>query len=134
MKTFEWNDALLTKNYRIDADHKKIIQKAQELNEDMAQGKGKEHIIETVKFLESYVKKHFAEEEKMQASSGYPDLELHKEQHRYFENEISELSTSIQANPESSVNVLKLNKLMSGWFFNHIQRLDVEVAKHVKDE
>lgn len=131
MQVYQWTDALKTNNSKIDADHKMIIEKAQELSNAMADGKGRDQVIETVNFLQDYVKKHFQEEEMMQKTSQYPEFELHKKNHTYFISELDQLATKIRQNPSSTVNVLELNKLISGWFFNHIKKLDVEVAKHI---
>ncbi len=131
MQVYKWSDALKTNNIKIDQDHKLIIEKAQELSSAMADGKGQERVMEITNFLLSYVKKHFQEEEAMQMKSNYAGYEVHKKNHTYFVSELDQLAERIKKNPNSTVNVLELNKLISGWFFNHIQKLDVEVAKHL---
>lgn len=133
MQIYKWTEDLKTNNQRIDADHKLIIEKAQELSDAMSTGKGQTHVVETTKFLQNYVKKHFHEEEMMQRSSNYPNYEIHKKNHTYFISEIDQLADKIIANPNSTVNILELNKLISGWFFNHIKKLDVDVAKHINN-
>ncbi len=131
MQLYQWTDALKTDNAKIDSDHKMIIEKAQELGNAMADGKGKEYVTETVDFLQEYVKKHFLEEEMIQKSTNYPEFELHKKNHSYFISQLDQLAKKIRHNPSSTVNVLELNQLISGWFFNHIKKLDMDVAKHI---
>jgi hemerythrin len=132
MEMYKWTEALETNNIKIDNDHKLIIDMAQELNEAMSRGRGKERVNETLTFLTGYVKKHFDDEEKLQLKNNYPDFLEHKKNHTYFINELDLLSQKIIAEPTSTVNTLALNKLISGWFFNHIRKMDVEVAKHLK--
>lgn len=133
MQIYKWTDALKTNNAKIDQDHRKIIDKAQELSQAMSDGKGQEHVVEITNFLLDYVKKHFAEEEAMQMKSNYHGYEIHKKNHTYFVSELHLLADKIRQNPTSAVNVLELNKLISGWFFSHIQKLDMEVAKHINN-
>ena len=131
MQIYKWSEALRTNVDKIDNDHKLIINKAQELTEAMQQGKGKQQIVETLTFLQKYVKTHFAEEEVMQQKSHFKDFETHKKNHTYFISELDKLSDKIKLDPTSTVNVIELNRLISGWFMNHIQKMDVEVAKHI---
>ncbi len=132
MEIFKWSEELKTNNMKIDEDHRKIINKAAELSNAMMSGKGTEHLTEMIDFLSAYVKKHFREEEMLQKNSGYPDYLSHKRKHDYFIKEIDELAKAIHENPTSSLNSIKLNNLMSGWFFSHIKKLDKDVAKHIK--
>ena len=131
MQVYKWTDSLKTNIDKIDNDHKLIISKAQELADAMSQGKGKGQIVETLGFLQKYVKTHFAEEEIMQQKAKFSDIEMHKKNHTYFINELDKLSSKIAQDPTSTVNVIELNRLISGWFMNHIQKMDVEVAKHI---
>lgn len=131
MQVYKWTDSLKTNIEKIDNDHKMIIAKAQELADAMSQGKGKQQIVETLGFLQKYVKSHFAEEEIMQQKANFSDIEIHKKNHTYFINELDKLSVKIAQDPTSTVNVIELNRLISGWFMNHIQKMDVEVAKHI---
>lgn len=132
MEVYKWTDDLKTGNSKIDADHKLIISKAQELNEALSKGKGADQITATLDFLQKYVKTHFADEEKIQLDSKYPNYAEHKKNHTYFVTELDKLANKIRQNPSNIVNVMELNHLISGWFFKHIKRLDVEVAHHIQ--
>lgn len=56
----------------------------------------------------------------------------HKKNHTYFVTELDKLANKIRQNPSNIVNMMELNQLISGWFFKHIKRLDVEVAHHIQ--
>jgi len=131
MDMYKWDDRLKVNHPKIDQDHKLIIEKARELSECMMRGQGKEKIVQTVDFLNKYVKTHFEEEEKIQKKHGFPDLEAHQKNHRYFIEQLGALTIKIKEDPNSSKNAIELNKLIAGWFINHIKRMDVEVAKHL---
>lgn len=132
MSIFKWSDDLITNNSQIDSDHKLIIEKAAELHQALTQSKGQEHVLKTLTFLNDYVKKHFAEEEKLQMKNEYPLISDHKKNHAYFINELDKLTMKIKSQPSSVANAIELNNLMSGWFFKHIKRMDVEVANHLR--
>lgn len=133
MDFYKWDDRLSVNHPKIDLDHKTIIEKARELSENMMKGKGKESIIKTVDFLNNYVKTHFEEEEKIQQKCGYPKYMEHKKNHEYFIEQLQKLTVKIKENPTSSTNAIELNKLISGWFINHIKKMDVEVASHINN-
>lgn len=132
MEIYKWDDKLKINHPKIDADHQLIIEKARELSEAMMKGQGKDKIVNTVDFLNKYVKTHFEEEEKMQKQNGFPHFEEHQKNHKYFIEQLNALSLKIKADPASSSNTIELNKLISGWFVNHIKKMDVEVAAHLK--
>lgn len=131
MEFYKWDDRLSVNHAKIDLDHKTIIEKARELSESMMKGKGKENIIKTVDFLNNYVKTHFEEEEKIQQKTNYPKYLDHKKNHEYFIDQLQKLTVKIKENPTASINAIELNKLISGWFINHIKKMDVEVASHI---
>ncbi|MGX8796630.1 bacteriohemerythrin [Fusibacter sp. JL298sf-3] len=132
MDFYKWDDRLKINHSKIDRDHKMIIEKARELSESMMKGNDRNQIMQTVDFLNRYVKTHFEEEERLQRQHGYPKLAEHQASHKYFVNQLSDLSMRIKADPTSAKNAIDLNKLISGWFVNHIKRMDVEVGAHIK--
>lgn len=133
MEIYKWDDKLKVNHPKIDQDHQLIIEKARELSEFMMKGQGKEKIISTVEFLSKYVKTHFEEEEKIQKQNGFPHFEEHQRNHKYFIEQLNTLTLKIKQDPSSSANVIELNKLISGWFINHIKKMDVEVANHIRN-
>ena len=134
MDIYKWDDRLKINHPKIDKDHQLIIEKARELSEFMMKGQGKEKIVSTVEFLSQYVKTHFQEEEALQRKNNFPHFEEHQKNHRFFITQLNELTEKIKNEPTSAKNAIELNKLISGWFVNHIKKMDVEVAKHLKNE
>lgn len=131
MSIYMWNDALKVNHPKIDHDHKVIIEKAAELSRYMTEGTAKQHVIEMVDFLNRYVKTHFAEEEKIQKQAGYPKFKEHQLNHQQFIKQLNEISLKIKSNPTSAVHAIELNQLISGWFINHIKKMDGDLAKHL---
>ena len=73
---YELTQDLLTGNQLIDSEHRQLFDAINALMDACAQGAGRTKISETVQFLNSYVNKHFGDEEKLQVQSKYPGLSL----------------------------------------------------------
>ncbi|MEG0614993.1 MAG: hemerythrin family protein, partial [Oscillospiraceae bacterium] len=98
-----WNDGLSIGVPAIDAQHKTLCEKIDNLLEACKTGKGRIEIINTLTFLEDYTKKHFHDEEILQKSSGYPKCAEHKKIHENFIKSVSELKNEISQNGPSIV-------------------------------
>lgn len=130
---FKWKDSLTTGNTTIDSQHKELVNAANELLEACSQGKGREEIVRTGKFLLGYTKKHFGDEERLQLKSKYPDYENHKKLHEILVKEVNNLVSDLESQGPTVVLVGKINNLISGWVFDHISREDIKVATHIKN-
>ena len=129
---FKWKDSLATGNIAIDGQHKELIEAANTLLVACSEGKGREEISRTGKFLLDYTKKHFGDEERLQIKSNYPDYNNHKKLHEFFVQEVKNLVSDLETQGPNVDLVGRINNLISGWFFSHISREDVKVAAHVK--
>ncbi len=127
-----WKDSLKVGVPLIDSEHKELCDRIDNLFAACSQGKGKEEILKTVEFLESYTIKHFSDEEKLQRSSSYPKVAEHKEMHEYFKKKIADLKKDIQNNGATVAVVSQTNYFLMDWLLNHIQKVDTELANYLK--
>lgn len=127
-----WKESLKIGVTLIDNEHKELCQKIDDLFAACAKGQGKEEIIKTLEFLESYTIKHFSDEEKLQRSSSYPKCAEHKELHEYFKKQIADLKKDLMQNGASIATVSKTNYFLMDWLLNHIQKVDTELANYIK--
>lgn len=74
---YELTQDLLTGNQLIDSEHRQLFDAINALMDACAQGAGRTKINETVQFLNSYVSKHFRDEEQLQLQSKYPGYNAH---------------------------------------------------------
>ena len=74
---YELTQDLLTGNQLIDSEHRQLFDAINALLDACAQGAGRTKINETVQFLNSYVSKHFRDEEQLQLQSKYPGYNAH---------------------------------------------------------
>ncbi len=129
-----WNSNLETGNANIDNQHKELINALNELIKACMQLKGGEKLTETMDFLVAYVNRHFADEERLQLQSGYPEFTRHKMLHDQFKKDITLMANDIRKNPGNTVHLTKLTNTIGDWLLNHIRVEDVSIAKHITQQ
>lgn len=127
-----WNDNLKIGVSLIDSEHKELCDRIDKLLAACTQGHGKEELVGTIEFLESYTIKHFGDEEKLQRASTYPKVAEHKKLHDFFTGKIAELKNDVQNNGVNIATISKTNYFLMDWLLNHIQKVDSELAQYIK--
>lgn len=127
-------DDLKTGNALIDQQHKELFDAINALLDACAQGKGRDSLKKTTSFLYEYTSKHFADEEKLQQASQYPDYPNHKQYHEGYKKVVRELMDQLEKDGPTIVLVGKVNSAVAGWLINHIKREDVKVAAHIRSK
>lgn len=126
-----WRESLKVGVPLIDSEHKQLCDQIDELFAACSQGKGRNEVLKTLKFLEEYTVTHFRHEEELQRSSGYPKHKEHKIIHDNFIKQVADMKKDVEQQGVSVLSVSKVNTLISGWLLNHIQRMDSEIANYV---
>ena len=85
----------MTGNSLIDAEHKQLFDAINDLMDACAQGVGREKIMSTTQFLNSYVNKHFGDEEKLQVQSKYPGYAAQKQFHDGYKRQLSQTTQAL---------------------------------------
>ena len=119
---YELTQDLLTGNQLIDSEHRQLFDAINALMDACAQGAGRTKINETVQFLNSYVSKHFRDEEQLQLQSTF---------HEGYKRELAAAANQIGAEGPSVKSLHTLNTLV-GTLITHIRTEDKRVARHVK--
>lgn len=129
---YQWTKDLETGNPTIDQQHKQLIDAINRLLEACAKGQGRDVLVKTTQFLSDYTTKHFADEERLQLQSGYPDYQNHKKYHEGFKRVVADLMTQLREQGPTIVLVGKVNSSVAGWLLNHIKKEDCKVAAHIR--
>lgn len=127
-----WRDDLLTGVAEVDNQHKELFRRFGELLTACNQGKGGEEVLRLFSFLDDYVVKHFAAEERIMRQYGYPDYLEHKQQHQGFTRRLEELKRQFRDEGAGLSLVITTNHVMIEWLSRHIEKMDKEIAKYVK--
>ncbi|MDR0974175.1 MAG: hemerythrin family protein [Ruminococcus sp.] len=123
---------LETGNNLIDTEHRQLFQAINGLLEACNAGQGRANVEKTVKFLMEYTAKHFADEEKLQQASKYPDYPNHYKIHEGFKKRVAEIGAELNAKGPSIILVSKVNSDIGDWLINHIRTQDKKLAEHIK--
>ena len=84
MPLFEWKDEYSVSVLRFDREHQKLFNLINELNDAMAEGRGRFVAVRVLRELSEYARWHFSGEESAMRRAGYPDLEQHIAEHETF--------------------------------------------------
>ena len=126
-----WKDSLLIGVSSIDSQHRKLIGAIDELMEACVKGQGRERIGETLAFVVSYTKEHFADEERVQTAYAYPGMIAHKQLHKQYVSDILNLVKEYEKDGPSVTLVGKLNKSLVDWLIEHISVEDKKIGEHI---
>lgn len=118
MALVEWKSLYETNVSEVDAQHKKLVGIVNELHDAMIIGKGKEVMANVFDELVSYTVYHFGTEEKYFDQYGYPEAELHKQQHKDLVEQVAELHKKFHSGEK--VLTLDVMNFLRDWLHDHI--------------
>ncbi|MBU1558065.1 hemerythrin family protein [Patescibacteria group bacterium] len=117
---FEWTPDISVGNEEIDDQHKKLLNKINELLEAIFNEKEKEVIGDTISFLGQYIKNHLVYEENYMKENMYPDLMGHQEIHQNFVDKYEEFETRFRENGTSDNMLHEVEAFLGDWWVRHI--------------
>jgi hemerythrin len=118
----------------IDAQHKMLIKRLNDLNQALATGQGPAKIASTLNFLIDYTDFHFTAEEQHMTKNNYPQLGAHKEQHEVFKTTLANLETDLAEEGATQGLADSIDKLLVQWLLNHIRTVDVAFGKFLQEK
>lgn len=122
MPHFNWDSTYSVKVKRFDDDHQELFRIVNSLHDGMMARRGQEVLQNLLNELLRYTEKHFAVEEAVMRSAGYPKLAAQIEQHRRFTGTIKELSAQYK---EGSLGItLDALDFLTDWLKRHIIAMD----------
>ncbi len=127
MGKYELTKELETGNIFIDKEHRELLQAANDLLDACGAGKGREYMSKTIKFLNDYVDKHFANEERLQKNSGYPNFEAHKAFHEKYKQKLRDITSGISSDNPTIGELSSLNAHI-GLLITHIRTEDKKLG------
>ncbi|MDO8606903.1 MAG: bacteriohemerythrin [Phaeospirillum sp.] len=131
MSYLQWTENLSVGVPRMDEHHKRLVNLINLLFEAMS-GDATSAVDTVLNDLLDYTRYHFAEEEKLLAVCGYPELEEHQAIHRAMVKEVLEMRQRYLGNP-ASVPASEALDFLSKWLMRHIIGKDLRYSSHVGD-
>jgi hemerythrin len=118
----------------IDEQHKEWFNRAERLFDAGKKGQAKEYIGELLEFLDSYTKKHFADEERYMRQLNYPGLEEQKKAHAAFIAQLAKLREDYDASGGSISVIINANRIVIDWLTKHISNMDRQIGEFVRSK
>ena len=75
---------------------------------------------------------HFRREEMIMKKNGYPDLEVHRTQHREIMVQLNALYTAYQRAPTSEVST-EIIEMLASWLMEHVLETDMLYRPYIQD-
>lgn len=126
MALLVWGEKYSVQIQEIDNQHRKLIGYVNDLNEAMRQGKGKQTLEKVLRDLISYTRTHFANEERLMRTHGYPDYEEHKDKHDKMTQKVLDLQK--QYNEGKITITMEAMNFLENWVDKHILGTDMKYA------
>ncbi len=127
MPQFKWDSTYSVKVKRFDDDHQELFRILNTLYDGMMARRGQEVLHNVLNELLQYTEKHFAGEEAVMRSAGYPQLQAQIEQHRRFTDKIKEVSAKYKSGGIGmTVDVLDF---LTDWLAKHIVGMDKQYSQ-----
>ena len=127
MSLLSWSNAFSVGVKEIDDQHKKLVQLANELNDAMKAGHGKEALGKILGELISYTATHFATEERLMERNHYPKADEHKKQHQDLVKSVLDLKSKFDAG--NATLTAEVMVFLRDWLSQHIINSDRALGK-----
>lgn len=131
MALITWKDAYCVGVGEIDAQHKQLVGMINDLHEAMIDGRGRAAVEGTLEKLIAYTRVHFAAEERLMQTHGYPGYEEHKAKHDTMTAKVTELQQKYEAGHMAIT--IEVSNFLQGWLDKHILGTDMLYAKHLQE-
>jgi hemerythrin len=132
MSLLTWSPMFSVGVTEIDEQHKKLIEIANRLNDQMSSGKGREVLDRIFNELISYTQSHFATEEKLMATNGYSASDKHKAKHKGLVTAVVELKKKHDAGQD--VLTSQVMAFLRDWLTKHILNTDKALGRELNQK
>ncbi len=122
MPIMSWKEAYSVGIAEIDQQHKRLIDLINSLHDAMSKGQAKAVLGKILGDLASYCANHFATEEKLFDTHGYPEGPDHKEKHRKMTSKV--LALQQQFEQGKATITLDVMEFLQQWLDKHILGTD----------
>jgi hemerythrin len=124
-----WDTSYSVSVKSCDAEHQKLFDLINQLNEAMGLGQGRTIVAPVVQELEKYTQTHFRAEEALLKQACYPKLEEHRLQHQKFVAQVKRFKDDLDAG--SMGNSIAVLKFLKDWLADHIKQTDKMYSEHL---
>lgn len=122
MALFTWKDDYSVNIGAIDQQHKKLVDMMNALHEAMIARQARQILDKILQELADYTVSHFANEENLMKTHGYPDYESHHDKHQKMTAKVLALQDELKQGKISLS--LEVMDFLKNWLSKHIMGTD----------
>ena len=130
--SLQWTEDLSVGHPLIDDQHRSLFDQFERFIVACEERRGPDHLRELFAFLDMYVSRHFRDEEALMDSCNYPEAKRHKQQHRYFVDQLAGLKRELETTGPTIQVIIRTNKALIYWLTEHIREVDTGLAAHLR--
>lgn len=132
---FQWTQDMSVHNDVIDAQHKELFEKINELLEAIITNDCDTIVDDMVNFFEKYMNGHLTYEEAYLREMNYPHIEEHHKQHEVFTQKYNDLKQELtEKDVDKNKIVFDIENFMGSWLTSHILIEDQKYAKYLQQK
>lgn len=128
----EWTPDLSVGVEQIDAQHRELFRRINELVEAVRKSECKYIIDDVIKFLHDYVIEHFGDEEALMVKYDYPEYREHRARHVKFIADLAGMEEELKNETSSYTRSVYTNQMVVNWITGHIKTVDRKLGEHLK--
>ena len=115
----------------VDKEHEQLVNILNRVSQLLDENKLREALEYFSKTLSDYVNEHFSNEEKFMENMNYPQLEIHREAHKKFQDSFNELKPKIEQYDENAFRKSLLDTFL--WLISHTGKIDRDYADYYRN-
>lgn len=122
MSYMTWTKAMSVGVPELDEDHKGLIRIINQVAENADDEARQAVVRQCLMGLMRYAETHFAREEQVMTTCGFPGLEMHRGEHEDFVGQIKQLTDRFENKPEGLAKLAneELLEFLKNWLNHHI--------------
>ncbi|MEW5727832.1 MAG: hemerythrin family protein [Pseudomonadota bacterium] len=125
-----WEEGYKIGHEEMDAEHLILFSLLNQLDTNINADMAGDCVADVVRALGAYIDYHFAHEEALMRSWGYPGLEAHSAKHHDFMGELARLRRDALSG-DNLTAALRLRGFVLEWLLGHILAEDAEYARFI---
>ncbi|WP_320006911.1 bacteriohemerythrin [Maridesulfovibrio sp.] len=132
MPILKWDENYSAGVKILDDEHKQLIAMINKAYDSVTNMEEDIVLRELVKEMRAYAASHFATEDNLMNTYGYPALAEHLEMHESFAVKAEALNNLVSSGDK--VDPVKVFKLLADWLRDHIMKTDKELGKFLNEQ
>ncbi len=132
MALIKWTDELTLGIASMDEQHHHLVDIINEFSDAAQKGKGSRVMNKNLEELVGYTQEHFADEERLLAEAGYPQLAKHQAQHRQLIQKVERFQFDFNQSGKRVTS--KVEELLAYWLTSHVLGDDKAYAEFLQTE